>query len=162
MWSSRGSSLPTLRARRPRPANTGPSPGSRTSTATRSKSSSRIPSHSGRLSFAGCRARSGNLEDLAVNVSDPWRETDGERSSPKSQHPVLSDPAVRAALALLVDRGTIQEQVYGRLGVATANYLNAPSRFRSPNTRWEFSAEKASQALDQAGWKRGADGIRAK
>src|SRR5438876_2613401 len=107
-------------------------------------------------------ADSGNVEHLAVNFSDPWRETDGERSSPKSQHPVLSDPAVRAALALLVDRGTIQEQVYGRLGVATANYLNAPSRFRSPNTRWEFSAEKASQALDQAGWKRGADGTRAK
>ena len=107
-------------------------------------------------------ADSGNVEHLAVNFSDPWRETDGERSSPKSQHPVLSDPAVRAALALLVDRGTIQEQVYGRLGLATANYLNAPSRFRSPNTRWEFSAEKASQALDQAGWKRGADGIRAK
>src|SRR5437867_12593601 len=80
-------------------------------------------------------ADSGNVEHLAVNFSDPWRETDGERSSPKSQHPALSDPAVRAALALLVDRGTIQEQVYGRLGLATANDPNAPSRFRSPNTR---------------------------
>src|SRR5207244_4572349 len=66
-------------------------------------------------------ADSGNVEHIAVNFSDPWREVDGERSSPKGQHPVLSDPAVRAALALLVDRGTIQEQVYGRLGACRFN-----------------------------------------
>ena len=35
-------------------------------------------------------------------------------------------------------------------------------RFRSRNTRWEFNVDKANQLLDAAGWKRGADGIRAK
>ena len=30
------------------------------------------------------------------------------------------------------------------------------------NTRWEFNVDKANQVLDAAGWKRGADGIRAK
>src|SRR4029078_6513521 len=30
------------------------------------------------------------------------------------------------------------------------------------NTKWEFSVEKANAVLDAAGWKRGADGIRAK
>jgi peptide/nickel transport system substrate-binding protein len=40
--------------------------------------------------------------------------------------------------------------------------LNAPSRFASKNTRWEFNVDKANQILDAAGWKRGADGIRAK
>ena len=107
-------------------------------------------------------APAAGIEHLLMNFSDPWTEVDGERSSPKSQHPFLTDPAVRQALALLIDRGSIQEQLYGRQGQATANYLNAPSRFRSANTRWEFNADKANAVLDQAGWKRGADGIRAK
>src|SRR5262249_56615213 len=76
-------------------------------------------------------------------------------------HPTLSDPAVRAALNLLVDRGSIQEEIYGRGGQTSANFLNSPSRFSSKNTRWEFSVDRANQILDAAGWRRGADGIRA-
>jgi peptide/nickel transport system substrate-binding protein len=105
---------------------------------------------------------SGNVEHISVNQTDPWTEVDGERSSVKTRHPLLSDPAVRTALTLLVDRGSIQEQLYGRLGHATANYLNAPAAFQSKNTRWEFNVDKANQALEQAGWKRGSDGIRGK
>ncbi|PYM13968.1 MAG: peptide ABC transporter substrate-binding protein, partial [Candidatus Rokuibacteriota bacterium] len=59
-------------------------------------------------------------------------------------------------------RSSVHEQIYGRQGQATANFLNAPSRFRSPNARWEFNVDRANQLLDAAGWKRGADGIRAK
>src|SRR5215470_6898958 len=107
-------------------------------------------------------APAAGIEHLLCNFSDPWTEVDGERGSAKSTHPFLTDPAVRQALSLLVDRATIQEQLYGRQGQATANYLNAPSRFRSTNTRWEFNVDKANAVLDQAGWKRGADGIRVK
>jgi peptide/nickel transport system substrate-binding protein len=112
----------------------------------------------GRVEFAV----SGNIEHVNVNQTDPWTEVDGERSSVKTKHPLLSDPAVRQALALVIDRGSMQEQLYGRAGQATANYINAPSRFQSKNTRWEFHIDKANAVLDQAGWKRGADGIRAK
>ena len=107
-------------------------------------------------------APAAGIEHLLCNFSDPWTEVEGERGSAKSSHPFLTDPAVRQALALLIDRAGIQEQLYGRQGQATANYLNAPSRFRSPNTRWEFNVDKANAVLEQAGWKRGADGIRAK
>jgi len=107
-------------------------------------------------------APAAGIEHLLCNFSDPWTEVDGERGSAKSAHPFLTDPAVRQALSLLIDRAAIQEQLYGRQGQATANYLNAPGRFRSTNTRWEFSVDKANAVLDQAGWKRGADGIRAK
>jgi peptide/nickel transport system substrate-binding protein len=103
-----------------------------------------------------------SVEHLQLNQTDPNREVDGERSSVKAPHPFLTDPAVRTAMSLLVDRGSIQEQIYGRLGQATANFLNAPPRVRSSNTRWEFNVEKANQVLDAAGWKRGADGVRAK
>jgi peptide/nickel transport system substrate-binding protein len=105
---------------------------------------------------------SGNIEHVNVNQTDPWTEVDGERSSLKTKHPLLSDPAVRQALSLVIDRGSMQEQLYGRAGQATANYINAPSRFQSKNMKWEFNIEKANQVLEAAGWKRGADGIRAK
>lgn len=104
----------------------------------------------------------GNIEHIQLNNTDPWKDVDGERSSIKTTHPFLTDPAVRQALNLLVDRGSVQEQIYGRTGIATANFLNAPSRFVSKSTKWEFNVDKANQILDAAGWKRGADGIRAK
>ena len=104
----------------------------------------------------------GNIEFIGVNFSDPWTEVDGEFASPKSKHPFLSDPAVRQALNLLVDRSAVQEQIYGRQGRTSANFLNAPSKYRSGNMKWEFNVEKANQVLEQAGWKKGADGIRAK
>ena len=99
---------------------------------------------------------------IQLNHSDPWTEVDGERSSPRSTHPFLSDPAVRTALGLLVDRASIQEHLVGRTGQITANFLNAPDRFRSQSLTWEFNVDKANQILDQAGWARAADGIRAK
>lgn len=104
----------------------------------------------------------GAIEHIQLNAADPWTEIDGERSSTKSRHPVFSDPAVREAFSLLVDRASIQEHVYGRTGIATANYLNLPVRFRSTSMKWEFNIEKANKVLEAAGWKRGPDGIRAK
>jgi len=104
----------------------------------------------------------GNPEHIQLNQTDPGKEVDGERSSVKTTHPFLTDPAVRQALSLLSDRAAIQEQIYGRGGKTSPNFLSAPSRFYSRNTRWEFNVDKAAQALDAGGWKRGADGIREK
>lgn len=107
-------------------------------------------------------ATGGDIEFIALNNTDPNVEVDGERSSMKTKHPLLSDPAVRKAFALLVDRDAIQKYIYGRAGLTTANYLNGPARFVSKNTNWEFNIEKAIKLLDDAGWKVGSDGIRAK
>ena len=103
-----------------------------------------------------------NLEHMQLNQVDPWKEVDGERAHAKTPHPILTEAAVRQAMALLVDRKSIQDHIYGRTGLATANYLNNPERFRSKNTKWEFNIDKANAILDQAGWKRGGDGIRTK
>ena len=107
-------------------------------------------------------AQGGNIEHLQLNNTDPWKEVDGERSSLKAPHPFLTDTAVRQALNLLVDRGAIEEQLYGRQGKAAVNFLNAPPPVASKNMKWEFNVDKANQILESAGWKRGADGIRAK
>ncbi|MFO1327571.1 MAG: peptide ABC transporter substrate-binding protein [Rubrivivax sp.] len=103
-----------------------------------------------------------DIEFIALNVTDPWNEVDGERASAKSKHPAFSDKAVRDAMSLLIDRKGIAEVIYGRGAVTTSNFLNNPPRFRSPNTSYEYNPDKAVQILEAAGWKKGADGIRAK
>jgi len=103
-----------------------------------------------------------DIEFVALNATDPWNEVDGERASAKSKHPAFQDKAVRDAMSLLIDRKGIQDVIYGRGAVATANFLNNPPRFRSPNTKYEFNIDKAIAVLEGAGWKKGADGIRAK
>ena len=103
-----------------------------------------------------------DIEFLSLNVTDPWNEVDGERASAKSKHPAFSDKAVREAMSMLVDRKGVQDFIYGRGGIATSNFLNNPPRFRSPNTKYEFNIDKANSVLEAAGWKKGADGIRAK
>jgi peptide/nickel transport system substrate-binding protein len=105
--------------------------------------------------------RTTNIDYIQVNQADPWRDVDGERASIKTTHPFLTDPAVRSALALLVDRAGIQSEIWGRQGDTTGNFLNRRP-FASPNTRWEFSVDKANALLDAGGWKRGPDGIRVK
>src|SRR5207247_4431838 len=104
----------------------------------------------------------GHIEHIQLNNTDPSKEVDGERSSIKTKHPFLTDPAVRQALNLLVDRAAVQEQIYGRTGIATATVLNEPKRFASRTTKWELNIDKANQILEAAGWKKGSDGIRAK
>jgi peptide/nickel transport system substrate-binding protein len=102
------------------------------------------------------------IEYIMVNQSDPWTEVDGERSNPRTRHPILSDKPVRDALALLVDRRAIQQHIYGRLAVPTRNFINMPERFVSPKRDFEFDPDKAGRLLDAAGWIRGRDGVRAK
>jgi peptide/nickel transport system substrate-binding protein len=105
---------------------------------------------------------SANIEHIQLNSADPWTDVDGERSSAKTRHPLLGDPAVRQALSLLIDRNSIEAYIYGRAGTATGNFVNAPERFVSKNTQWEFNVDKANHLLDGAGWTRGPDGIRVK
>ena len=52
---------------------------------------------------------SGNIEHIQLNNTDPNKEVDGERSSIKTKHPFLTDPAVRNAINLLVDKASVHE-----------------------------------------------------
>ncbi|MBP8296753.1 MAG: peptide ABC transporter substrate-binding protein [Burkholderiales bacterium] len=104
----------------------------------------------------------GDIEFIQFNFTDPWNEVDGERASIKSKHPLFTDPAVREAMNMLIDRDSVQKFIYGRTGIATANFVNNPPKFRSPNNKFEFNVDKANQVLETAGWKKGSDGIREK
>ncbi|MBD0333992.1 MAG: peptide ABC transporter substrate-binding protein [Cyanobacteria bacterium Co-bin13] len=93
------------------------------------------------------------VERVILNFTDPNQATaDGERSNLQFPHPFLTDPQVRQALNLAIDRDTIAERLYGATGRATANFLVAPEPFNSGNTTYTYSLEQAQTLLDQAGW----------
>ncbi|MBV9546443.1 MAG: peptide ABC transporter substrate-binding protein, partial [Chloroflexi bacterium] len=105
-------------------------------------------------------SRGGGVEQIFFNMADPTTEVDGERSSPTSKHPFLTDQRVRQAMALAIDRATMATQLYGQTGDPTPNVLTIPTNLVSKNTSFEFNTDKANQLLDQAGYARGGDGIR--
>ena len=92
------------------------------------------------------------VERILVNLSDPNKEVDGERSSIKAPHPFLSDLKVRQAFNLAIARDAIAQQLYGRTGKPTANFLVAPEPYNSPNTSYKYDLDAAKALLDQAGW----------
>jgi peptide/nickel transport system substrate-binding protein len=110
---------------------------------------------------------SGNVERLLFNFADPNAAGD-QRSEPSTQHPFLTDLNVRTALAMAIDRDAIGNQLYGAgiIGVPTCNMLTAPPALVSPSTAGfdacQHDPDRANQLLDQAGWARGADGVREK
>lgn len=105
-----------------------------------------------------------NVEIIYLNFSDPNTEVDGQKSQKDTPHPVLTDPAVREALSLGIDRDLIAREFYGQENSATANVLAGNDVFTSPNTSWSFDLAKAAQVLEDAGWvldgdKRSRDGV---
>lgn len=92
------------------------------------------------------------VERILVNLSDPNKEVNGERSSIKAPHPFLSDIKVRQAFNLAIARDAIAQQLYGRTGKPTANFLVSPDPFNSPNTVYKYDLDAAKALLDQAGW----------
>ena len=94
------------------------------------------------------------VEFLTLNFSDPNKEVDGQRSQWQTPNPILSDKAVRQALALGVDRQSISENLYfGPPGEPPAsNILLGIAGATSPNTTWEFDTDKGAALLESAGW----------
>ncbi|MGB3532628.1 MAG: peptide ABC transporter substrate-binding protein [Microcoleaceae cyanobacterium] len=94
------------------------------------------------------------MERVLINQTDPNRATnEGEKSSLEFPHPFFSDPQVRQAFSLAIDRETIANQLYGATGKPTANFIVAPQQYVSDNTEFEFNLEQAAALLDQAGWE---------
>ena len=79
-------------------------------------------------------------------------------------HPFLSDPAVRSALSLAIDRGVLVDAGYGAAGRPTCNVVPAPALYASVANEACRTPDpaRANRILDEAGWVRGEDGVRAK
>ena len=90
----------------------------------------------------------------------------GRRRARRASRPSIRpsvDPAVRQALALLVDKASIEKFIYGRTGQATANFVNNPRtlRARRPPSTSSTSTRPTRCSTRPAG-RRARDGIRAK
>ncbi len=92
------------------------------------------------------------VERILVNLTDPNKDVNGEKSSVQAPHPFQADLAVRQAYALAIQRDTMATQLYGDTGVVTSNVLTGPTAFVSKNTSWKFDVAAANTLLDGAGW----------
>ncbi len=104
------------------------------------------------------------VERIMINLTDPNPKWGDERSTRKHPHPFLTDKTVRQALSMAIDRKLLVEIGYGKAGKETCNVLPAPKIYASSanNSCMTQDIAGANKLLDDAGWKKGADGIRAK
>ena len=104
------------------------------------------------------------VERIEMNMTDPSPAlAEGERSTAKHPHPIVSDLRVRKALSMAIDREILVEVGYGQAGRPTCNLVPAPQIYASPNTDClTQDIEGAKALLEEAGWTVGADGVREK
>ena len=78
--------------------------------------------------------------------------------------PKFKDLRVRQAIIHAIDKQAISTQVFaGLVTPSTATYISTVPKFYNPNAKQpEFDIAKAEKLLDEAGYPRGADGIRFK
>ena len=109
-----------------------------------------------------------SVERLMVNQTNDDPSLGPEKRSlyldGSNPHPYLSDPAVRRALSLAIDREILVEAGYGAAGQATCNVLPAPAVYASTanDACRMHNVDEANHILDEAGWMRGGDGVRAR
>jgi peptide/nickel transport system substrate-binding protein len=77
--------------------------------------------------------------------------------------PCFSDQKVRQALAYGLNRKQIADAVFEGYADVIDQPMNKISWAYNPDvTHYDYNPEKAAQLLDEAGWQKGADGIREK
>jgi peptide/nickel transport system substrate-binding protein len=83
----------------------------------------------------------------------------------KTGSPIFQDQKVRQALFYAVDRPGIVEKIREGLSTVASGTMPVLSWAYQPDkitSKYEYDPAKAEQLLDEAGWKKGADGVRAK
>ena len=111
-----------------------------------------------------------SVERLMVNFTNPDPDLGDDRAeylggnNNRNPHPFLADYAVRRALSLAIDRQILVDAGYGSAGKVGCNVLPAPAIYASDaNDECKTqNVDEANRILDEAGWVRGSDGIRAK
>lgn len=97
-----------------------------------------------------------------IEVNGGARTRDGKKIG--TGHPALGDVKVRTALALAIDRATIVKKVRNGLAQVGDSYLppSLPQFAWKPSAseRFDYDPKKANSLLDEAGYKKGSDGVR--
>ncbi|MGE5673757.1 MAG: ABC transporter substrate-binding protein [Mycobacterium leprae] len=79
------------------------------------------------------------------------------------KNPLFQDKNVRQALAYAIDKENLVKKLFNGHALAAWSH-GTPTRwdYNANVTKYGFDKAKAAQLLDAAGWKLGADGVRAK
>lgn len=81
---------------------------------------------------------------------------------PAKGNPALQDVKVRQAIRLAIDREKLVKEALGGLA-SVSDDMNDQTEFKTPGVNFvKGDAAAAEKMLDEAGYKKGADGIRAK
>lgn len=79
----------------------------------------------------------------------------------KNDHPLFSSPKVRRALTMLVDREGIARTLYGGLATPASGPIPPGLWPFDPSIApWPYDPEQAEALLDEAGFRKGPDGVR--
>ena len=103
------------------------------------------------------------VERIEVNLTNPSADLpEGERSTLAHPHPYLSNPDVRRALSMAIDRAALVEIGYGDSGRPTCDLVPAPAIFAAGNTSClTQDIAGANALLDAAGFvDTNGDGVR--
>ncbi len=103
------------------------------------------------------------VERIEINLTNPSPDLpEGERSTVAHPHPYLSDPAVREAMSIAIDRDLLVEIGYGQAGRPTCNLVPAPALYASDNTAClTQDLDRAKALLDAGGYvDTNGDGVR--
>jgi peptide/nickel transport system substrate-binding protein len=107
-----------------------------------------------------------SVERIVINFTNPDPALGENRAEPDQPHPFLTDLNVRRALALAIDRAAVAG-LYPPGANPTCELITTepfidPAQIYGGRNACEPDIEAANQLLDEAGWVRGGDGIRAK
>src|SRR5579875_3772684 len=103
--------------------------------------------------------------NVTMHVYDTFSFTYYMYQLDATKTPLFQDKAVRQALLYAIDREAIVKTIYFGLAEVAIGTMPVISWAYDPNAitnKYPYDLNKAKQLLDQAGWKAGSDGIRAK
>ena len=105
-----------------------------------------------------------SVERIMMNFTDVSADLGDRRGTTDHPHPFLTDINVRKAMSMAIDRNLLTEIGYGDAGRPTCNVLPAPDIYASSANDGCLTQDiaGANKMLDDAGWARGGDGVRAK
>ena len=122
----------------------------------------------------------GDLDEMKITFGQK-RELDAKASSPQvprtvafeelayayfgwnNRLPIFADRRVRRALTMLVDRESINRNLYGGLAkLANGPLPPAHWAWDASVAPWPYDPKRAEELLDEAGFRKGPDGIRRK
>ena len=124
--------------------------------------------------------QTGDLDEMRLTFAQK-RELDAKASSPEvprtvafeelayayfgwnNRLPIFADRRVRRALTMLVDRESINRNLYGGLAkLANGPLPPAHWAWDASVAPWPYDPKRAEELLDEAGFRKGPDGIRRK